>query len=238
MVINQSLRRVQLIGCSFLKYNRGNSDFNPNSPNGSYVLDLEDPVDQQVALELCRLRNDQGPSSWSDVKLDGKEMRASDFTPWPEVSPIPKKGTLQLTFQWVKRPSNREDAAISDREFEASALAISDSLPLPSSARLKINYRPSFLPSTHPFTDPIRYISIPDPRHPSPVLPPEPLPPSPFLAQSVPPINPPSLDIHLAHPPTHLTTDSSILPSVSTSCLPSIPPFPPFSQAEHAKIYL
>lgn len=120
MVVNESLKRVQLSGCSFLKYSRGNGDFNPNNPNGTYTLKLEDPVDRQICLELCRLRVNQGNSSWSNVKLDGKEIKEDVFSKWPKEA-LPISGVVQVTFQWIKRPSTRVDEALSEREFEVLA---------------------------------------------------------------------------------------------------------------------
>ena len=118
MVENKTLETVLLSGCSFLKYNRGNGDFNPNNPNGSYSLSLKDPVDCQVALELSRLRDKQGITSWSNVKMDGKEIGAAVFGRWPNQEPFPEEGILDVAFQWIKKPASHEDRALDDREFQ------------------------------------------------------------------------------------------------------------------------
>jgi hypothetical protein len=66
-------------------------------------------------MELIRLREEQGQSSWSGLKLDGRELAVGEHSGWP--TGLPDKGTLQLTFNWVKRPASKEDTALTDREF-------------------------------------------------------------------------------------------------------------------------
>lgn len=48
--------------------------FDPARPNGEYVLDLSSASEYTVANELLALRQDHGPKSWKNVKLDDSHL--------------------------------------------------------------------------------------------------------------------------------------------------------------------
>jgi len=104
----RALPEIHLEGCNFLpKGMSGSAEsitlFNMDNPNGHYNLDLSKPHQYQVAVNLLKLRAEQGPDCWRNVKLNSTFLYISDSMKWPQR--MPEKGTLLLDFLSGKRVS-------------------------------------------------------------------------------------------------------------------------------------
>ncbi|KAK3235886.1 hypothetical protein CYMTET_53941 [Cymbomonas tetramitiformis] len=92
------VKKVGLQGCNFVDLSQSNSGVvNERNPNGSYSLDLSNPLQYQQAADLATLWKDHGPQSWQESKLDGKTFKLTDALKWPDH--MPRVGQLKLRFQ-------------------------------------------------------------------------------------------------------------------------------------------
>lgn len=92
------VKKVGLQGCNFVDLSQSNSGVvNERNPNGSYALDLSNPLQYQQAADLATLWKDHGPQSWQESKLDGKPFKLTDALKWPDH--MPRVGQLRLRFQ-------------------------------------------------------------------------------------------------------------------------------------------
>ncbi|XRA98373.1 NACHT domain-containing protein [Pycnococcus provasolii] len=132
---------VNLTACAFLSaFEEEASLFDESSPAGRYKLKLSDPSHRFAAIELCRLRLQQGRGCWQNCKLDGApwdpvsptleaaiEAAALEDSGEPGQSPrrvpgcqpealIPSEGFLELDFVVVARPP-RDAKALTEGMF-------------------------------------------------------------------------------------------------------------------------
>ena len=99
---NSTLERIGLSHSSFVDLVGDDGVkkmlFNSKKPNGPYRLDLHEPVQRQIAVELTRLHALFGPSTWQECTLNGRPMKGGP-TPkdgWPQRMPL--KGILELEY--------------------------------------------------------------------------------------------------------------------------------------------
>ncbi|GBF91729.1 hypothetical protein Rsub_04033 [Raphidocelis subcapitata] len=135
-------RNIDLAGCGFLRplaqaaRARGGGgaatsgeEFNPRDANGAYGLDLSQPAQRQVAVELLRLAAEHGIESWRSPMLSGRPLNIKGLTP----AHLPSKGLLQLEFASDKRPS-LECEPLSDEAFDSLWTAMTDPARLTQAA--------------------------------------------------------------------------------------------------------
>ena len=106
---NQKLE-IHIEGCDLTKGDEKNLDtmFDRAKPNGKYRLDLADPYERSVALELKELAGKHGDATWVDSKLNGKAF-TFEAASWQPPGQEEQESTLADI-----------DGVISNEEFRAS----------------------------------------------------------------------------------------------------------------------
>lgn len=66
------------------KGNGSSSDFNPLSPDGSYLLQLNDPTDRAVASQLCAMDKESPTDMMKNIKLDTRNIPSCKSQNWPD----------------------------------------------------------------------------------------------------------------------------------------------------------
>ena len=95
--VNGTLEDLNVAGCAIAStgVESGKATFNPRAAAGFYSLQLDDPVDRTIALQLITLGT-KFPKSWVGEKLDG---RLFDFNAKVRTPPS-HKGPACLVFAY------------------------------------------------------------------------------------------------------------------------------------------
>jgi Leucine-rich repeat (LRR) protein len=114
--------RLSVKNCVFTQVEAvAGATYNPNNPNGWYVLDLERPAERNIAVELVKAAQVQGWDTWEKVKLRGVSIVPNDrgtcaqIQGWPDA--LPFSGELDLAFETtLKSPVDAEP--LTDAQFD------------------------------------------------------------------------------------------------------------------------
>ena len=85
---------MTVVGCDFGASN--NKVFDPQDPNGHYILDLAIPYDRAIACQLVNIAYDEDGEQFQNETFNGKPFELPEESGGPWV--IPSTGILELDF--------------------------------------------------------------------------------------------------------------------------------------------
>eukprot|EP00854_Cymbomonas_tetramitiformis_P028906 gene28906-35911_t len=88
--------KVVLAGCNFVDVGNMTNIVNERNPNKTYKLVLSNPMDFQIACDLCRLWRMHGPGSWTGCYYNSHPFKLTEEKNWPEC--MPRAGNLTVRF--------------------------------------------------------------------------------------------------------------------------------------------
>ncbi|KAK3289635.1 hypothetical protein CYMTET_2952 [Cymbomonas tetramitiformis] len=110
---NDTLNFVDMSRSSFMR-EPPDSLFDIANPSGNYCLHLDNPVDREVAVQLAKLWEQQGPTTWQNARYNDKAFTLNPGREWPKR--MPERGKLELTFVATSTPPQTA-SALEDDQF-------------------------------------------------------------------------------------------------------------------------
>ena len=136
LVLETNGINVDLSGCNLGAFDENLRLFDPGNPNGQYSLQLSDPYDEFVAMELVELAWVEEGENWENEQLDGKPYdlkepedlgiefgRTSRLVDFFE---LPEEGTLSLRYASTRRRPKMGDEA-TDKQMDTFIRLMSES---------------------------------------------------------------------------------------------------------------
>ncbi|GMH42451.1 hypothetical protein BSKO_10370 [Bryopsis sp. KO-2023] len=122
---NSTLTRIGLQGTTFMESDMFSDVkiFNRRNPSGAYTLNLEDPAQRQIAVELVRIRERQGASTWQNVKFNGNPFELTSTFEWTKR--LPENGILDVVVVAAESPPTGVEA-MNDADFHNILQELSD----------------------------------------------------------------------------------------------------------------
>ena len=113
---DEHVKAIELCNCHLLRRPRGAAEFDPRYPWGIYKLDLSNPSERVVAVQLAEVcysadRTEPGDSVWMSATVDGRKFKLSLVEPKP-TKKVQEEDEEEVKLKTVMKDFNLPEAGL------------------------------------------------------------------------------------------------------------------------------